>query len=60
MNGEEKKELKVKIKGGIRDLIAFAKLVPKRRKRIQRASSEPITIDPINKFLINFIQKLNP
>ncbi len=56
MNGEDKKELKVKIKGGIRDLIAFAKLVPKRRKRFQRASSEPITSDPINEFA----NKLHP
>ncbi len=56
MNGGDKKELKVKIKGGIRDLIAFAKIVPKRRKRFQKASAEPITSDPINEFA----NKLHP
>jgi ferredoxin-NADP reductase len=53
---DKKKELKVSVKGGTRDLIAFAKLVPKRRKRIKKASSEPITSDPIN----ILVYKLHP
>ena len=56
MNGNEEKQLKVKIKGGLRDLIAFAKLVPKRRKRIQKASKKPITSDRINELA----NKLHP
>jgi ferredoxin-NADP reductase len=56
MNGNEEKQLKVKVKGGLRDLIAFAKLVPKRRKKIQRASNKPITSDRINEMA----NKLHP
>jgi ferredoxin-NADP reductase/ferredoxin len=43
-----KKEEDIVIKSPSRDLFAFTKLVPERKKRIERASSEPITSDPMN------------
>ena len=41
--------MKVNIKGHIRDLLAFRRLVPNRQKRIARASAEPIGLDPMNR-----------
>ena len=41
--------MKVNVKGHIRDLLAFRGLVPKRQKRIARASAEPIGLHPINR-----------
>jgi len=41
--------MKVSVKGHIRDLLAFRGLVPKRQKRIARASAEPRGLDPINR-----------
>ena len=49
-------KLKVNIKGHIRDLLAFKKLVPKRRKIFRKASSTPIVSDPIN----DLANKLHP
>jgi ferredoxin-NADP reductase len=43
-----KKEEDIIIKSPTRDLFAFSKLVPERKKRIEKASSEPITSDPMN------------
>ena len=45
-----KKEEKfdITIKSNTRDLFAFTKLVPKRKKIIEKASSEPIKSDPMN------------
>lgn len=43
-----KKEEDIIIKSPTRDLFAFTKLVPQRKKRIEKASSEPITSDPMN------------
>lgn len=43
-----KKEEDIVIKSPSRDLFAFTKLVPERKKRIEKASSEPITTDPMN------------
>ena len=43
-----KKEEDIIIKSPTRDLFAFTKLVPQRKKRIEKASNEPITSDPMN------------
>jgi ferredoxin-NADP reductase len=43
-----KKEDDIIIKSPSRDLFAFTKLVPERKKRIEKASSEPLTSDPMN------------
>jgi ferredoxin-NADP reductase len=48
--------MKVSVKGHIRDLVAFRRLVPKRKKRFARASAEPLGLDPINKLA----QQLHP
>ena len=53
---EENKKLNVTIRTNTKDLFAFTKLVPQRMKRIERASSEPITEDPIN----DLARKLHP
>jgi ferredoxin-NADP reductase len=45
---DQEKKLEITIKSSNKDLLSFAKLVPNRNKRIQEASSEPITSDPIN------------
>ena len=51
-----KEKFSITIKSNTKDLYSFMKLVPNRNKRIQRASSEPITSDPINKLA----RKLHP
>ena len=48
--------MKVSVKGHIRDLLAFRRLVPKRKKRFARASAEPLGLDPMNKLA----QQLHP
>ena len=53
---EEKSELNVKIKGKIRDLLAFSKLTKKRKKKIDKAPAEPIKKDPIN----SLAQEIHP
>ena len=45
---EEKKKFDIIVKSNTRDLFAFTKLVPSRKKRFEKASSEPITKDPMN------------
>ena len=44
------------VRSNTKDLFAFTKLVAERQKRIERASSEPITKDPIN----NLARKIHP
>jgi ferredoxin-NADP reductase len=39
---------RVNVRGHLWDLLAFRRLVPNRKKRIAKSSSEPITSDPIN------------
>ncbi|MFX1443707.1 MAG: FAD-binding oxidoreductase [Promethearchaeota archaeon] len=51
-----KKEEDIVIKSPTRDLFAFTKLVPQRKKIIEKASSEPITSDPMNELA----SKLHP
>ncbi len=46
----------ITIKSNTKDLFAFTKLVPQRKKRIENASVEPITSDPIN----DIARKLHP
>ncbi len=46
----------ITIKSNTKDLFAFTKLVPQRKKRIENASAEPITSDPINEIA----RKLHP
>ncbi|MGD9100752.1 MAG: flavin reductase family protein, partial [Anaerolineae bacterium] len=43
------KAMKVNVKGHIRDLLAFRRLVPKRKKRIAKSSPQPLGVDPMNK-----------
>lgn len=49
-------ELKVIIKSNAKDISAFTKLVPGRKRRFEEASSEPIKYDPMNELS----QKLHP
>lgn len=48
--------MKVNVKGHIRDLLAFRRLLPKRKKRIAKASAKPLGPDPMNKLA----QQLHP
>jgi glycine betaine catabolism B len=48
--------MKIKIKGNVKDLLKFTKLVPERIERIKNASSDRITQDPINELAF----KLHP
>lgn len=45
---QKKEKLHVTVKSNTKDLFAFTKLVPTRKKRIEKASSEPIKSDPMN------------
>ena len=49
---EEKNKFDITVKSNSRDLFAFTKLVPNRKKRFERASSEPITKDPMNELAV--------
>jgi ferredoxin-NADP reductase len=44
--------MKVNVRGHIRDLLAFRGLAPKRKKRIARASAEPMGLDSMNKLAL--------
>ena len=48
MSKENEEKLNVTVRSNTKDLFAFTKLVPNRKKRIERASSEPIREDTIN------------
>jgi ferredoxin-NADP reductase len=41
--------MKINVKGHIRDLLAFRRLVPARRKRIAKALAQPLTPGPVNR-----------
>jgi ferredoxin-NADP reductase len=41
--------MKVNVKGHIRDLLAFRRLVPKRKKRIAKSPAVPLGLDPMNR-----------
>ncbi len=41
--------MKINVKGHIRDLLAFRRLVPARRKRIAKASPQPLEPGPVNR-----------
>ena len=56
MSKNDEERLNVTIKSNTKDLFAFTKLLPSRKKRIERASSEPITEDPI----MDLMRKLHP
>ncbi len=56
MSKKNDEKLEVTVKSNTKDLFAFTKLVPNRMKRIERASSKPITKDPIN----DLARKLHP
>jgi len=49
---EENKKFDITVKSNTRDLFAFTKLVPNRKKRFEKASNEPITKDPMNELAI--------
>jgi len=40
--------MRVRVRGHIRDLLAFRKLVPKRKKRIARSAARALDLDPMN------------
>jgi len=48
MSKENEEKFNVTVRSNTKDLFAFTKLVPNRKKRIERASSEPLREDPIN------------
>lgn len=48
--------MKIKVKGNVKDLLKFTKVIPERIERIQNASSERITKDAINELA----NKLHP
>jgi ferredoxin-NADP reductase len=56
MNHEDEKGLDITIKSTSRDLLAFMKLSANRKKRFEKASSEPIKSDPMNELTV----KLHP
>jgi len=56
MSKENEEKLNVIVRSNTKDLFAFTKLVPNRKKRIERASSEPIREDPI----MDLAWKLHP
>jgi len=56
MSKENEDKLEVTVKSNTRDLFAFTKLMPNRKKRFERASSEPIREDPI----MDLMRKLHP
>ncbi|MFX1287816.1 MAG: FAD-binding oxidoreductase [Promethearchaeota archaeon] len=56
MSKENEERLNVTVKSNTKDLFAFTKLLPTRKKRIERASSEPIREDPI----MDLMRKLHP
>jgi ferredoxin-NADP reductase len=41
--------MKINVKGHIRDLLAFRRLVPARRKRIAKALPQPLPLGPVNR-----------
>lgn len=41
--------MKINVKGTIRDLLAFQRLVPTRRKRFAQASAQPLGLGPVNR-----------
>ncbi|MFX1570716.1 MAG: flavin reductase family protein [Promethearchaeota archaeon] len=53
---EDKEKFSITVKSNTKDLYGFMKLVPNRKKRIEKASSEPIITDPIN----DLARKLHP
>ena len=56
MSEKDKEKFLITVKSNTKDLFAFTKLVPNRKKRIEEASSEPIISDPIN----DLARKLHP
>jgi len=56
MSKDSEERLNVTVKSNTKDLFAFTKLLPSRKKRIERASSEPIREDAI----MELSQKLHP
>ncbi len=53
---EKEDKLNITVKSNNKDLYSFMKLVPTRKKRIEKASNAPITSDPINQLA----RKLHP
>ncbi|MGD8792783.1 MAG: iron-sulfur cluster-binding domain-containing protein [Anaerolineae bacterium] len=41
--------MKVNVRGHLWDLLAFRRLVPKRRKRIKKSAAQPLGLDPMNR-----------
>ena len=56
MSKENGEKLSVTVRSNTKDLFAFTKLVPNRKKRIERASSEPIRED----LIMDLAWKLHP
>ncbi|MGM0470338.1 MAG: FAD-binding oxidoreductase [Promethearchaeati archaeon] len=56
MSKKEYERVDFKVRSNTKDILAFTKLVPERKKRIDKASAEPIKDDPIN----DLAEKLHP
>ncbi|MFX1435450.1 MAG: ferredoxin--NADP reductase, partial [Promethearchaeota archaeon] len=56
MGKKDEERFIITIKSNTKDLFAFTKLIPQRKKRIENASAEPIISDPIN----DIARKLHP
>ncbi|MHA1723349.1 MAG: ferredoxin--NADP reductase, partial [Promethearchaeota archaeon] len=56
MSGKQDKDLTITVRSNTKDLLAFTKLVPERKKRFEKAPSEPIKSDPMNELA----KKLHP
>ena len=56
MNEKNEDRFEITVKSNTKDLFAFMKLVPNRKKRIEKASNEPIKLDPMNQLA----RKLHP
>lgn len=53
MSNKKEEKFSITVKSSTKDLFAFMKLVPERKRRIEKASSEPITSDPMNELARN-------
>jgi ferredoxin-NADP reductase len=56
MSKKDYERVDLTIRSNTKDILAFTKLVPQRKKRIQKASAEPIKEDPVN----DLAEKLHP
>jgi len=56
MSKKDYERVDFKVRSNTKDILAFTKLVPERKKRIDKASADPIKDDPMN----NLAERLHP